>query len=266
MGRWGAIFLLALAIAAPAHSDSRTQSAGETAIAALRQSVTSGPRCAEAHGTLTYVGPTGQALVACLNTRPKAKTLKITSLGGPVIEAVAAARIVAERAMAVEVAGFCGSSCGNYIVAAAARLDVLPDSVIMLHGAPLADPMAQRQQAIDALERAGIAEDFQTNDMLRQAIAQLQAQRTLHDRFAADFAVGRGWYDLTAYYRALRDHPDDQPMLLVSPDFVRACLGHPTIGALWYPETAGQRQRMRQLLGGDAMFMGADLPTPACGT
>ena len=44
--------------------------------------------------------------------------------------------------------------------------------------------------------------------------------------------------------------------------FARACLGHPAIGTFWYPATEAERARERQLLGGEAMFMGADLPTP----
>jgi len=52
-------------------------------------------------------------------------------------------------------------------------------------------------------------------------------------------------------------------MLLVSPEFARACLAHPQIGTFWYPASDDERTHMRQLLGGAAMFMGADLPTPA---
>ena len=51
-------------------------------------------------------------------------------------------------------------------------------------------------------------------------------------------------------------------MLLISPEFARTCLEHPQIGTFWYPVTDEERTRMRQLLGGAAMFMGTDLPTP----
>lgn len=262
MGRRGTIVaagLLAAAASAPAADPA---SPGETGIAELRQTVLKGPRCEAGKDALTYVGPTDATLTRCLDAHPRAKTLRITSLGGPVSDAIAAARIVAARAMNVEVAGFCGSSCGNYVIAAAARLDVLPDSVVMLHGAPLADSKAQREQAIAAYEQAGVPDDQLTDAVLGQAIAQLQAQRALHDGFAADFAVGPEWYDLTAYYHAVQGE-DDAPMLLVSPEFARACLGHPQIGTFWYPATDDERERERQLLGGAAMFMGTDLPTPA---
>jgi hypothetical protein len=102
--------------------------------------------------------------------------------------------------------------------------------------------------------------------LIDAAVAQLREQRRLHDRFAADFAVGAEWYDLTAYYRALERLAGRGPMLIVSPSFARACLGHPEIGDFWRAETDEQRERMRRLLGGELMFMGADLPTPAsCG-
>lgn len=253
-----AVSLAALPAATPAASPI---SAGETAIAELRQTVRSGTRCDTAKNGLVYVGPTDARLTACLNAHPKATTLTITSLGGPVSDAIAAARIVAARNMSVEVTGFCGSSCGNYVAAAGTRLDVLPDSVIMLHGAPPADPATQREQAAAALDEAGIPVDEDDGAVLRSAVAQLQAQRAVHDKFAADFAVGSQWYALAAYYRAVQGE-DDAPMLLVSPEFARACLGHPAIGTFWYPATEAERARERQLLGGEAMFMGADLPTP----
>jgi hypothetical protein len=262
LDRRGAIAALAFAAAATALPAAGPTSPGDIAIAQLRETVVKGPRCEADKTALTYVGPTDARLTACLQAHPKAATLRITSLGGPVSDAIAAARIVAARAMNVEVAGFCGSSCGNYLIAAAARLDVLPDSVVMLHGAPLADPAAQREQAIAVLDQAGIPEDEENGAVLRSAMAQLQAQRALHDTFAADFAVGHEWYDLTAYYRAVQGE-DDAPMLLVSPEFARACLGHPAIGTFWYPASDDERTRERQLLGGAAMFMGTDLPSPA---
>lgn len=262
MGRRGALAALAFAAAATALPAATPVSPGDTAIAQLRETVVKGPRCEAEKTALTYVGPTDARLTACLQAHPKATSLRITSLGGPVSDAIVAARIVGGRGMTVEVAGFCGSSCGNYVIAAATRLDVLPDSVIMLHGAPPADPAVQRDQAIAALDQAGIPEDENDGAVLRSAVAQLQAQRALHDRFAADFAVGNQWYDLTAYYRAVQDQ-DDAPMLLISPEFARACLGHPAIGTFWYPATDEARMRVRQVLGGPAMFMGTDLATPA---
>lgn len=266
MHKYGALLAAALATVAPVAFATTPASPGQVGIAELRQTVLKGPRCDANKDALTYVGPTDARLTACLTAHPKVTSLRITSLGGPVADAITAGRIVAAREMNVEVAGFCGSSCGNYIIAAAARLDVLQDSVIMLHGAPLADPAAQREQAAAALDQTGIFAEDDNGPVLRNAVTQLQAQRALHDHFAADFAVGREWYDLTAYYRAVEGQ-DDAPMLLVSPEFARACLRHPAIGAFWYPASDDDRARERQLLGGAAMFMGTDLPTPAsCGT
>jgi hypothetical protein len=261
--RGSAILLAVLAVGTAAIAADRTSSPGEEAIAALRLAQTSGPRCAAKRGEIAYVGPTDEALLTCLSAHPKAISVRITSLGGPVVEAMEAARTIAARNMDVSVAGFCGSSCGNYIIAAARRLTVLPDSAIMLHGAPLADAQAQRAQAVAALKAAGIPQRNLTDELVTNAVAQLRQQRRLHDRFAMDFRVGSEWYDLTAYYRALATIPGEGPMLLVSPNFARECLGHPKIAAFWYPRTERQRESMQQLLGSDVMFMGADLPTPA---
>jgi hypothetical protein len=255
--------MLAMGSAAVPASD-RKASSGEAAIGDLKRLVLAkATRCDDDHGTITYVGPTDATLVACLEKHAKAKSLRITSLGGPVIEAIAAARIVGARSMVVTVAGFCGSSCGNYIAAAAGQLDVLEDSVIMLHGAPLTGAEAQRGQVVEALEQAGIAEEQFDKPLFDRLVAELKEQRALHDRFVTDFAVGPEWYALTAYYRAQESKPEEVTLLIVSPDFARACLGHPKIGSFWRAETPEQRDHMRQLLGGELMFMGPDLPTPA---
>jgi hypothetical protein len=257
----GAILLAAL-VAAPATA--QTLSPAESAFRELRlQAQGAAPICQSAQAAIAYAGPTDEGLVDCLEAYPAATSLRIASLGGPVLPAMQAARTIAARGMDVTVVGFCGSSCGNYIAAAARRLTVLEDSAIMLHGAPLADPQAQREQALGALANAGLAENRITEAMLDEATAILQVQRDWHDAFAADFAVGSEWYDLTAYYRALERLPAPGPQLLVSPDFARACLGHPEIGSYWYPQDDAARQRLWYLIGSPVMIMGAHLPTPA---
>jgi hypothetical protein len=260
----GAILLAALT-ALPA--EGAELSPAETAFRELRfQAQGAAPSCKTAYGEIVYVGATDEELVACLEENPAAATLRIASLGGPVIPAMIAARMIAARGMDVIVAGFCGSSCGNYIAAAARRLTVLEDSAIMLHGAPLGDPQAQREQANAALRNAGLSEERISEALLDEATGILQQQRALHDRFAADFAVGSEWYDLTEYYRALERLPGRGPQLIVSPDFARACLGFPQIGTYWYPQTPEARDRLRRQIGSPIMLMGADLPTPAgCG-
>jgi hypothetical protein len=260
----GAILLAALATAVPAAAE---MTPAEEAFQNLRlQSRGGDPLCTAANGEIVYAGPTDESLLACLESNPDATSLRIASLGGPVNPAMAAGRTIAARGMDVTVVGYCASSCGNYIVAAARRLTVLEDSAIMLHGAPLADPQAQREQALRAFAVAGIAEDAITEDLLAQAVGMLQQQRDWHEAFAADFAVRSEWYDLTAYYRATADSPGLAPQLIVSPDFARACLGHPEIVGYWYPGTAEARDRLLHQIGSPIFVMGSDMPTPAsCG-
>jgi hypothetical protein len=263
----GAILLAApiLAVTAPAAGSEMTDA--EKAFMNLRlQSQGADPLCTAANGEIVYAGPTDESLLACLEAWPAAASLRIASLGGPVNPAMVAARMIAERGMDVTVVGFCASSCGNYIVAAARRLTVLEDSAIMLHGAPLADPQAQREKALRAFSAAGIAENAISAAMLDEAVGMLQQQRDWHDAFAADFAVGSEWYDLTDYYRATENFPGLGPQLIVSPEFARACLGHPQIGSYWHPQTAEARNRLLGQIGSPIMVMGIDLPTPAaCG-
>lgn len=255
----GAILLAVLIAALP--TQAQEPSPADKAFGQLRmQAQGAAPICQSAQDTIAYAGPTDEGLVACLEDHPAATSLRIASLGGPVVPAMEAARIVAARGMDVTVVGFCGSSCGNYVVAAARRLTVLEGSAIMLHGAPLADPAAQREQAVAALTQGGFAEI--SDALLADAIGQLQRQRALHDRFAADFSVGEEWYDLTDYYLALERSSGPVPQLIVSPAFARACLGHPDIGSYWYPADRAERERLGYRMGSPAMFMGTDLPDP----
>lgn len=267
MGLRGAILFAALIAAIPAGADAQDMTPADKAFQNLRlQSQGAAPLCTTANGEIVYAGPTDESLAACLDTHPDATSLRIASLGGSAVQGIVAAGIIAARGMDVTVVGFCGSSCGNYIAATARRLTVLEDSAIMLHGAPLADPQAQRAQAARAFAAAGIAREKITDAVLSEAVGILQGQRDFHDGFAAEFAVGSEWYDLNAYYRAIADLPAPGPQLIVSPEFARACLGHPEIVSFWHPATAEARNNLERQIGSPIMVMGNDLPTPAsCG-
>jgi hypothetical protein len=261
MGLRGAILFAALMSAIPAGAAEMTPA--EKAFMNLRlQSQGGAPLCTTANGEIVYAGPTDESLQACLEAYPAAISLRIASLGGPAVQAIVAARMIAARGMDVTIVGFCGSSCGNYIAAAARRLTVLEDSAIMLHGAPPADPQAQREQARRAFAAAGIAPEKITAAVLDEAVGILQGQRDFHDGFAAEFAVGSEWYDLTAYYRDTADYPGLAPQLIVSPEFARACLGGPEIAGYWYPQTAEARSRLLRQIGSPIFVMGSDMPTP----
>ncbi|WMW80489.1 hypothetical protein RF679_17895 [Undibacterium cyanobacteriorum] len=58
----------------------------------------------------------------------------ITSLGGDLSEGVKIGNLLADRAMGVEVAGYCMSSCANNIFLAGRTKTLRPDSVVGFHG------------------------------------------------------------------------------------------------------------------------------------
>ncbi|NOX70246.1 MAG: hypothetical protein GXP15_13740 [Gammaproteobacteria bacterium] len=241
--------------------------AAQTAIADMRRIGKSKEGICEAFDSvLRYLGSPGAALRDCLQRFPGATVLRVTSPGGSVSSAIRTARDLELRHMTVEVLGFCGSSCGNYILPVAAHLVVLPYSAVMLHGGPKADIAGYRERLIKAIIRAGVAREEITEEMIATQLLGVAQTRKTHVAFQQEFSVGKNWYDLPFYYEAL-EREGVSAMLFVSRAFVGHCLGSVTeIGSYWEPKTEAEDAAFRSLFAGPEWspiwIMGRDIDTP----
>ena len=247
--------------------DKESIEAARTAIADMRRIRKSKEGICEADGSvLRYVGSPGAALQDCLHRFPDTTILRVTSPGGPVPPAIRTARDLALRQMTVEVLGFCGSSCGNYILPAAAHLVVLPYSAVMLHGGPKANIDGYRESLIKAMIRAGLSREEITEEMIATQLLNVVEARQMHVVFQQEFSVGENWYDLPFYYEAL-ERGGVIAMLFVSKEFLRQCLSSSTeIGAYWEPVTEAEDSAFRGLFRGpewsSIWIMGRDIDAP----
>ncbi|MEM7687621.1 MAG: hypothetical protein AAF291_01235 [Pseudomonadota bacterium] len=87
---------------------------------------------------LSYIGATEGDAIECFDRYRDAdvRTLRVTSNGGFVRPAIAAARIIREEKWAVEAFGLCASSCMNYWAPAGSSFTSTQGTTLLVHGAP----------------------------------------------------------------------------------------------------------------------------------
>lgn len=203
--------------------------------------------CTQVSGqTLRLEGYIDEEMAACASAMltPEVTRVVVNSPGGLTRPGRAIARRIAESPRTLVVDGWCTSSCGNYFVPAAARLQATPGSYIGLHGTP--DPgsdklfLAQQVEEWDAMVEAG---EMTEEERLAQETAWCENSAEMfaaEDAFAADFGVLPGWRlyrsedcvdPATCFLRHFtgslrpRDLPvNGQAMMVVEPDMLESCL------------------------------------------
>ncbi|WP_084397529.1 hypothetical protein [Henriciella aquimarina] len=191
--------------------------------------------CEHDGAKVRYSGRTDLGLYTCLYKAAQAGAnhLTITSFGGPVVNAVPAADIIAKHGMSVSVLGICASSCGNYIAPAASELNVLPYSLWSVHGAPgPVDEEALR----DAMAASG-ANDEQIERSLSSNLRQGHYEFELHEAFKARHGIRDGLYD-AQHLKAAEEALGETPQLYLSRATAAACAPDLKIGDYW--EVSGQ--------------------------
>lgn len=159
--------------------------------------------------TLRIAGPTDDKLVHCLMSAMNVEAVEITSQGGSVRHAIAAARRVKTMDSALVIVGYCESSCANYILPSASRVRVAAGARVVLHG------------SVDhwAVERGATAELY-----------------ALQRDFAAEMNIPPGWLlmrtsddgikgrhgPFVVDYSHLRD--GGGRYIIVEPSFLASCL------------------------------------------
>ena len=127
--------------------------------------------------TLRLSGPTDRVMRNCVRRRLSAEItdIIITSRGGPTDYGREIGALIGAAPRTLTIEDACLSSCGNYIVPAAARLKLADGAYIALHGT--LDPLTLAR-SIDP-----------TPEMLEFVEAELAAEAA----YARKFGVARGW-------------------------------------------------------------------------
>jgi len=166
-------------------------------------------RCEQlGEATLKLSGPIDEAMQDCALSMltPDIKTVHVTTKGGEIFAGRAIGYKIGEHPRHLIIDRLCMSSCGNYFVPAAAKLTLLPRSVIGLHGTP--DPHMLSNKDMEA-HMASMVENGDTASegvarILKRKSERRKKQLFEEARFAAHFNVPKGW----RHYREAGDADD----------------------------------------------------------
>jgi hypothetical protein len=135
-----------------------------------------------------------------LDKNPRINTMYIDSQGGDMRAAIALAELTRERKLRLVVAGRCFSACANYIFTAARSKDVLPGSLIGIHGKtysynykdkPLTFSANDKNQVIaasgDPSAPAQIAALDRAERAFNAAVGVSSAYHDAYDRYTAQY-------------------------------------------------------------------------------
>lgn len=158
--------------------------------------------------TLKLSGPIDEAMYNCalpLLTHD-IETVQVRTNGGDVVAGRAIGYKISEFPRHLIVDKVCLSSCGNYFVPAAARLTLLPRSVIGLHGSP--DPHMLANIDMENHMASLVEEGDPTSEGLTRILKRKSDRRAkqLNEeaKFASYFSVPKGW----RHYREAGDADD----------------------------------------------------------
>ncbi|ESQ81830.1 hypothetical protein AEAC466_19905 [Asticcacaulis sp. AC466] len=176
-------------------------------------------------GELRFIGDT-DGLDACLNSIGSAKitTLSLTSGGGDVAKALPVARRVAGLKLKLKIIGVCASSCANYIVPVAATIEIMPYSIIALHGGMdkhfLSTAEAQLRASLAASDPAPSPEE--TDMIVNSELSKLKDLLDDQEKFKDEYGVSSDWFELNAYKNfEMKDGSGKTPMVAVSESFFK---------------------------------------------
>jgi len=137
---------------------------------------------------------------------PDIDTVYVTTKGGEVFAGRAIGYKIGEHPRHLIIDKMCLSSCGNYFVPAAARLTLMPRSVIGLHGTP--DPhmlsnVDMENHMASLVEEGNVASEGLERILKRKSETRTK-QLAEEAKFAAHFNVPKGW----RHYREAGDADD----------------------------------------------------------
>lgn len=193
--------------------------------------------------SLVYVGDSGAGLAECIrrNNLDTIRELRITSGGGSAQGTMKLMRSLIGKLDLVVVDKECASSCANYVLPAAKRIMVLPDSYVLLHGSITEHPTHQ--------VFIGASPDLSPNwkqEALKQGARQLHADVADQATFESMRLSCAEWLhpkEFMVKKLQASNSPltiDDIDWLLVTPEMAARCLKRTQIDFSWAPPAQDQ--------------------------
>lgn len=173
--------------------------------------------CQVSGDVIRVIGPTDSSMLGCLEKFDDFSRVEITSAGGSVRSAIAIGEKLAAMQVELAVAGYCESSCANYLVPVARTLVVRTGARLVLHG------------SVDqwAVARGASASLYETQRVFAQTHSIPPGWLLM--RTEADAALRRHGDSIT--FAEGEDETGDAAFIIVDSEFLASCL--PRLPVTW---------------------------------
>lgn len=202
-------------------------------------------------GELRFIGDTDN-LDQCLTSVGSAKitTLSITSGGGDVAKALPVARRVASLKLKLKILGVCASSCANYIVPVASKIEIMPYSIIALHGGVDKSFLstAETQLRASLANSDPVPSPEETDTIVESELFKLKILLDDQEKFKEEYGVSNDWFELSAYKDfETKDGSGKSPIVAVSKSFFKKNLKVKVTPSSWWIKNKDEYQLVSSL-------------------
>ena len=170
-----------------------------------------------------------------LDKNARIEELVIDSQGGDVDGAIALAELVRERKLRLVVAGRCFSACANFVFTAARRKDVLPGSLVGIHGKTYSYAFQDKPLMLRSSDSKQIVAASGDPSAAAQVAAFDKAERTFYRNIGVSMTYLDDFERYSAAYRSApaASCPALEFWILRRKDLEK--MGVTGMGAIWEP-------------------------------
>jgi hypothetical protein len=159
------------------------------------------------------------------------RELVLNSEGGSIEAALDIAEVLQGRNLTMRVEDECNSSCANYFLPLARRIEIGPEAMVLLHGSIdpwTIDRMRSNKPAFMAMQARNGRSAEQAETDFAGLISKSEALATRQAEFTRRHAVAPGWMLFrmpgSEDIPGLINHPTDVKAILVEEPMLRSCL------------------------------------------
>lgn len=159
------------------------------------------------------------------------RELVLDTEGGSVEAALDIAETLQNRGLLMRVEGDCNSSCANYFLPLARRIELAPRAMVLLHGSIdpwTIDRMRSNKAEFMAMQARGGRSPEEAEAAFAAMVSKVETQAARQAQFARRHAVAPGWLMYRTPgsddIRGLVDYPTSVRAILVEEPMLRSCL------------------------------------------